>query len=120
MILSIGEILADMIGEKIDGVTTFKAFCGGAPFNLAVNAKQSGAKLYERHEFLGEVSRLFGRSVAIAGTHGKTSTTAMVTHILKKSNLKFLSMMSTRPSYRFENCSSSALMISEEVSCRYP
>ena len=30
MILSIGEILADMIGEKIDGVTTFKAFCGGA------------------------------------------------------------------------------------------
>ena len=58
-----------------------------------VFAKQSGAKLYERHEFLGEVSRLFGRSVAIAGTHGKTSTTAMVTHILKKSNLKFLSMI---------------------------
>lgn len=58
-----------------------------------VFAKQIGAKLYERHEFLGEVSRLFGRSVAIAGTHGKTSTTAMVAHILKKSNLKFLSMI---------------------------
>ncbi len=58
-----------------------------------VFARQSGAKLYERHEFLGEVSRLFGRSVAIAGTHGKTSTTAMVTHISKKANRKFLSMI---------------------------
>lgn len=58
-----------------------------------VYAKQSGAKLYERHEFLGEVSRLFGRSVAIAGTHGKTSTTAMITHILKQANCKFLSMI---------------------------
>lgn len=44
MILSIGEILADMVGERVNGVTTFKAFCGGAPFNLAVNAKQTGAK----------------------------------------------------------------------------
>ena len=43
MILSIGEILADLIGEKNDGALTFRAFCGGAPFNLAVNAKQSGA-----------------------------------------------------------------------------
>ena len=43
MILSIGEILADLIGEKNDGALTFRVFCGGAPFNLAVNAKQSGA-----------------------------------------------------------------------------
>lgn len=41
MILSVGEILADMIGQKVNGVTTFKAFCGGAPFNLAVNAKKA-------------------------------------------------------------------------------
>lgn len=39
MILSIGEILADMVGETIYGTLTFKAFCGGAPFNVAVNAK---------------------------------------------------------------------------------
>ena len=52
MILSVGEILADMIGQKVDGVTTFKAFCGGAPFNLAVNAKQSGAKV----DFVGRVT----------------------------------------------------------------
>lgn len=45
MILSIGEILADMLGQKIDGATAFKAFCGGAPFNVAVNAKRCGAKV---------------------------------------------------------------------------
>ena len=39
MILSIGEILADMVGENIDNTLTFKSFCGGAPFNVAVNAK---------------------------------------------------------------------------------
>lgn len=60
MILSVGEILADMIGQKDDGVTTFKAFCGGAPFNLAVNAKQSGAKV----GFVGRVGNdVIGRFV---------------------------------------------------------
>lgn len=60
MILSVGEILADMIGQKEDGVTTFKALCGGAPFNLAVNAKQSGAKV----GFVGRVGNdVIGRFV---------------------------------------------------------
>ena len=45
MILSIGEILADMIGEKNGEELIFKAFVGGAPFNVAVNAKQAGAKV---------------------------------------------------------------------------
>ena len=45
MILSIGELLADMVGETKDGNLTFKAFVGGAPFNVAVNAKKAGAKV---------------------------------------------------------------------------
>lgn len=44
MILSVGEILADMIGEANGDGVNFRAFCGGAPFNCAVNAKQAGAK----------------------------------------------------------------------------
>lgn len=51
MILCIGEILADIIGEKSDGNLSLKAFCGGAPFNVAVNAAQSGAKV----GFIGRV-----------------------------------------------------------------
>lgn len=45
MILFLGEILADMIGEKDGEGLKFKAFVGGAPFNAAVNAKQAGAKV---------------------------------------------------------------------------
>lgn len=56
-------------------------------------ARELGVPIYERHEFLGEISKLFGASVAVAGTHGKTSTTAMLTHILKKRNFPFLSMI---------------------------
>ena len=61
MILSIGEILADMVGENIDGTLTFKAFCGGAPFNVAVNAKNAGASV----GFIGRVGKdVIGRFVA--------------------------------------------------------
>ncbi len=42
MILSIGEILADLIGEEAQIV---RMYCGGAPFNVAVNAKQAGAQV---------------------------------------------------------------------------
>lgn len=51
MILSIGEILADMIAEEREGGMAIQAYCGGAPFNCAVNAKQAGAKV----GFLGRV-----------------------------------------------------------------
>ena len=51
MILVIGEILADMIGKETDGKLDLAAYAGGAPFNVAVNAKQSGAKV----GFIGRV-----------------------------------------------------------------
>lgn len=60
MILSIGEILADLIGSTIDDTLTFKAFCGGAPFNVAVGAKNAGASV----GFIGKVGNdVIGRFV---------------------------------------------------------
>lgn len=56
-------------------------------------AASHNIKTYERYEFLGEVSKLFGCVVAIAGTHGKTSTTAMLAHILKDEGKNFLAMI---------------------------
>lgn len=53
MILCIGEILADLIGEKNKDGINFGAFTGGAPFNVAVNAKQAGAKV----GFIGRVGK---------------------------------------------------------------
>ena len=60
MILSIGEILADMVGSNENGTLTFKSFCGGAPFNVAVNAKNAGATV----GFIGRVGKdVIGRFV---------------------------------------------------------
>ena len=60
MILAIGEILADMVGENNGGVLTFKSFCGGAPFNVAVNAKNAGACV----GFIGRVGKdVIGRFI---------------------------------------------------------
>jgi len=60
MILSIGEILADMVGCTENETLTFKSFCGGAPFNVAVNAKMAGACV----GFIGRVGKdVIGRFV---------------------------------------------------------
>ena len=49
-----------MVGETKDGVLTFKSFCGGAPFNVAVNAKNAGATV----GFIGRVGKdVIGRFV---------------------------------------------------------
>jgi sugar/nucleoside kinase (ribokinase family) len=72
MILSIGEILADMVGSSENGALTFKSFCGGAPFNVAVNAKNAGA------------------TVGFIGRVGKDIIGRFVIEEAKKSNLDFL------------------------------
>lgn len=45
--------------------------------------KSKGFRLYKRSEILGWISRNF-RTVAVAGTHGKTTTSSLVTHLLKQ------------------------------------
>ena len=72
MILSIGEILADMVGSNENGTLTFKSFCGGAPFNVAVNAKLAGA------------------SVGFVGRVGDDVIGRFVTDEARKANLDYL------------------------------
>lgn len=43
--------------------------------------EQGSAKVYWYHEFLGELVNEY-TSVSIAGTHGKTTTTGMVSHVM--------------------------------------
>lgn len=47
-----------------------------------VAAKELKIPCLERSVMLGIVTRRYNRSVAVAGTHGKTSTTAMISQIL--------------------------------------
>ena len=45
-------------------------------------AKKLNKRVLERAEFLAEVSKSYKNVIAVAGTHGKTTTTAMLTNIL--------------------------------------
>ena len=45
-------------------------------------AKELGLPLLSRAELLGQIMDNYPYSVAVSGTHGKTTTTAMLTHIL--------------------------------------
>lgn len=46
-----------------------------------VKAKEIGADLMDRAEFLGYLLKSHKLNVAVAGTHGKTTTTSMIAHI---------------------------------------
>ncbi len=44
-------------------------------------AEKLGKKLMERSEFLGEITKCFSKCICISGTHGKTTTTSMISMI---------------------------------------
>ncbi|MDY5677087.1 MAG: UDP-N-acetylmuramate--L-alanine ligase [Eubacteriales bacterium] len=46
-----------------------------------VRAKELNIKTMERSKFLGQISRCYNHVIAISGTHGKTTTTAMIAEI---------------------------------------
>jgi UDP-N-acetylmuramate--alanine ligase len=49
-------------------------------------ALQSGLRVYKRAEFLGGLTKGF-QTIAISGTHGKTTTTGLIAHILAQAGL---------------------------------
>jgi len=54
-----------------------------------VEAKKRGIPTVERGEYLGRLCGQFGRVIAVAGTHGKTTTSAMLGCIMAESSLHF-------------------------------
>lgn len=50
-------------------------------------AKGLGIRAVERSTFLGALMRDYGVSICVAGTHGKTTTTSMLSHVLMDSGL---------------------------------
>lgn len=52
-----------------------------------VTAKQNNIETMERSQFLGEICKLYSNVIAIGGTHGKTTTTAMIGNIFEFAKL---------------------------------
>jgi len=53
---------------------------------------EKGYVLQKRSQVLGEITKQF-KTIAIAGTHGKTTTTTLVTHLLKTAGINCFSFM---------------------------
>jgi len=54
--------------------------------------KDSNYTILKRSQVLGEITKQF-KTIAIAGTHGKTTTTTMVSHLLKSGGINCFSFM---------------------------
>lgn len=50
-------------------------------------AKEAGIPMLTRAQLLGEIMRNYKTPIAVSGTHGKTTTTSMVSHILIEDDL---------------------------------
>ncbi len=84
MLESLGaEITYDLQADfpsDIGAVIFSAAF--GADHPAMVKAVSSGAPVYSRAELLGAIAREYDCSIGVAGTHGKSSTTAMIYSML--------------------------------------
>lgn len=52
-----------------------------------VEAKRLNLLVMDRAEFLGEIMKKYKKGIAVSGTHGKTTTTSMISLILLDANL---------------------------------
>lgn len=52
-----------------------------------IKAKEDNLLLMDRAEFLGHIMKGHKYNVAVAGTHGKTTTTSMISHLTMEANL---------------------------------
>ncbi len=71
---------ADNITDDIDLVVYTAAIHPDNPEFVA--AQQMGLPMMDRAELLGQIMNHYNNSVAVSGTHGKTTTTSMISHIM--------------------------------------
>ncbi len=73
------------IGDNLDLVVYTDAISDDNPEYL--RAKRDNIPLIDRGNFLGQLMTQYETSIAIAGTHGKTTTTSMLSAIIHASHL---------------------------------
>jgi UDP-N-acetylmuramate--alanine ligase len=88
---TIAHIPAEVISEKEN---TLVVFTPAIPkdhreYNYL---KAEGYAILKRSEILGLITRNY-RTIAVAGTHGKTSTSSMIAHILKSARINMVGFL---------------------------
>ena len=83
--LNLDEIPGDMMGEDLVIVYTPAIKSDNFYLDYFIS---NGNKIYKRSEILGEISKT-SKCVAVAGTHGKTTTTAIISDLFYSYGLKF-------------------------------
>lgn len=73
------------ITENIDLVVYTAAIHPDNPEFMA--AKELGIPMMDRAEMIGQVMKNYKDAIAVSGTHGKTTTTSMISHILMSAEL---------------------------------
>lgn len=78
------------IGHKADNVNDAEliVYTAAIPQDNPeiVKAKELNIPMMDRAEFLGSIMKGHAYNIAVAGTHGKTTATSMLSHILLKAN----------------------------------
>ena len=73
------------ISDDIDFIVYTAAIKNDNP--EMIMAKKKNIPMMERGAFLGEITKLFNDTIGVAGTHGKTSTTSMLSCIFLETNI---------------------------------
>lgn len=82
--VNIGQV-KENITKDIDLVVYTAAIKSDNP--ELVEARNLGIETVERGKFLGEITKLFKDVIGVAGTHGKTTTSSMVSSAFMSANL---------------------------------
>jgi UDP-N-acetylmuramate--alanine ligase len=75
---------ADNVNEKTDTVVISAAIKSDNP--ELVRARQLGCKIYKYAQLLGDLFNRY-RGIAVSGTHGKSTTSAWLTYVLKQADV---------------------------------
>ena len=116
------EIHYDDLGPAIpeffqDKDKTLVIYTPAIPINLGelMHVKHNDFKLFKRAEVLGMITRN-SKAIGVAGTHGKTTTSTILAHILHTSSLKcnaFLGGIATNFNSNFVSSKESQLTVIE-------
>ena len=76
---------AENITSDIELIVYTAAISQDNPEYMAAVA--AGIPMMDRAEMVGQVMKNYKRAIAVSGTHGKTTTTSMISHVLLEGNM---------------------------------